>query len=167
MTGQPRKFAESILRRLPGFGGYLQQERRRESDWQTREWMIQRLQQGAAGIQRYTLALVADARIDDLPLTDALRLELEQLIAELRSCVQGYSGLFDADKIDEDQLEDLLDNDATLLDEVDSLALEMHELGDSGSGPKQAIPGLRQRLQQLRDRLKQREDRMRNLVSGA
>ena len=86
----PDDFAESrgglkdLLRKIPGFSGYLDREARRTSDQLLRQWMADRLQQGKGGLDQYGRGLADAARIDQLPQLDSLRGRIDTLIARLR-----------------------------------------------------------------------------------
>src|SRR3990170_2263681 len=46
-----RNWLEELLRRVPGFRGYLEKEYRRESDKLQRDWMADCLQRAKAGLE--------------------------------------------------------------------------------------------------------------------
>ncbi len=55
---QSRGWIESILRRIPGFKGYLEKEYRRDSDAVQRTWLADRLQRTKPALDTYGRTLV-------------------------------------------------------------------------------------------------------------
>ena len=153
----------SILRHIPGFGGYLEQEKRREADQQTRNWMTERLRRAQSELDEYLVMLTNAAQIDDLPLGEKLRNTLGQLRARIESSVLGYSGLFDARRINEDRLEDIYDCDAWLLDEVDKLVVTIGEARQSTDPASALLPKLLRRADGIAAKLDQRESLLKTL----
>lgn len=164
MPEKKQSLLDTILRQIPGFGGYVDQQNRQESDEKTRAWMTERLQASKRHLDAYGRALADAAKIDDLPLCDKLRKGVDRVLARVRSSVQGYSGLFDAKRIDEDRLEDVYDCDAWLLDEIDALAGEMDRLGNSDAPSAEVIPPLLQKLDAIVEKLDQREKLLKQLI---
>ncbi len=119
---QNRGFFETILRRLPGFGGYLEREYRRDADQLQRHWLADRLQRSKAGLDELARSLADRAAIDDLPECDRLRGRLDKLIASIRGAMQGYSGFFDLAQVDEQTLDRVYERDVAIMEQVEALA---------------------------------------------
>lgn len=116
-----RNWFESILRKIPGFHGYLEKQYRRESDLLARTWMADRLEASKPGLDETMRRLVDEARLGDLPKLDRIRGKLDHLIGRFRSAPAGYSGLFDYVKVREDRLDQVYQHDLLMMKEVDSL----------------------------------------------
>ena len=164
MPEKKQSLLDSVLRKIPGFGGYVDQQNRRESDEKTRAWMAERLQASKRHLDAYGRSLADAAKIDDLPICDKLRRGVDRVLARIRSSVHGYSGLFDAKRIDEDRLEDVYDCDASLLDEIETLGGEMDRLEKSDAPPAEVITGLLQKLDAIDEKLDQREKLLKQLI---
>ena len=61
---QSRGWIESILRRIPGFKGYLEKEYRRDSDSLQRTWLADRLQRSKRALDTYSRTLVDAGKLD-------------------------------------------------------------------------------------------------------
>ena len=122
-------FVEKILRKIPGFKGYLEKEYRRESDYLARTWLADRLQVCKRGLDDYARNLVDSGEIDGLTHCDRLRSKVDKLILGLRGAVRGYSGVFDFVRVKEDVLDDVYKLDISLTEAVDKLAGEIEGLG--------------------------------------
>jgi hypothetical protein len=125
---QDRNALESLLRKIPGFRGYLEKEYRRESDALQRQWLSERLQLSKRAMDRLTRALVDAGQLDLLPALDQLRGRLDKLIARIRGAMQGYSGMFDLVQIREDLLERIYGYDSALVDQVEALSHSVEQL---------------------------------------
>ena len=102
--GDARGMVDSILRKIPGFRGYLEREDRRESDHLARMWLADHLDSCKAGIDRYQRNLLDARKIDYLDDCERVRTRLDTLAARVRGAVRGYSGMFDYVRVDEDLL---------------------------------------------------------------
>jgi hypothetical protein len=129
-----RGWIESVLRRIPGFRGYLEKEYRRESDDLQRDWLADRLQRSKRGLDAFARQLADAGQIDDLPQLDRLRAKLDRVIGRIRGAMQGYSGFFDLVQIDEAALDRIYEHDLALMEQVAKLADEIEKLGSEGAG---------------------------------
>ena len=125
---EKRNLVESILRRIPGFRGYLEKEYRRESDDLQRDWLADRLQRSKRVLDTTARSLADAAQIDVLPQVDRFRGRLDTLIGRIRGAMQGYSGFFDLVRVDEALLDDLYEHDVALMKEIDGLADAVEQL---------------------------------------
>ncbi len=119
---------DSIARRIPGFGGYLEKEERRASDLKARRWLADQLDRVKPKLDAYTRRLTGQGRLDDLAACDTLRNRIELLISRLRGAAAGYSGFFDANAIDEDRLDDILEYDLSIVDQADKATAALEKL---------------------------------------
>lgn len=153
-----RNFIESMLRKIPGFRGYLEKEYRRESDELQRVWLADRLQRSKRGLDRYAQQLADAAQIDTLPLVDRLRARLDKLIGRIRGAMQGYSGFFDLVRIDEGVLDRVYEYDLALMEEVAALADAIEGLDGRPEQADQLVPPILQEIEKIEDAWDRRED---------
>ncbi len=153
---------EELLRRIPGFRGYLEKEYRRESDSLQREWLVDRLGRSKRGLDTLTRSLVDSGQVEQLPLWDRLRGKLDQLIGRIRGAMHGYSGVFDLVKIDEAVLDRVYDHDLALSHQVDELATIVENLG-SDPAPDDRLEELLTMTDSLSGRWDQRADILKGL----
>ncbi|MBW3599880.1 MAG: hypothetical protein KY475_21735 [Planctomycetes bacterium] len=154
---------ESILRRIPGFQGYLEQEYRRESDYLTRTWMADRLQASKRRLDDYMRNLVDQGQLDALTLCERLRTRLDGAISRIRGEVRGYSGLFDYVQVNEKLLEEVYDYDLALVDQVDDLADAIEKLPQTSEPPSAVVPDLLRRLGEIEEKFAHRADLLKGL----
>jgi hypothetical protein len=154
---------ESILRRIPGFKGYLDKEYRRDSDHLTRTWMTDRLEASKRGLDDTMRSEVDRGRLDSMAECERLRTRLDTTISRIRSAARGYSGLFDFVQVNESLLEEVYEHDLSLVDEVDDLARAIEKLPQSGDAPSAAIPGLLKQIDAIDQKLADRQSLLKGL----
>jgi len=156
-----RNFLESILRHVPGFRGYLEQEYRRESDHLMRAWLANRLQLSKRGLDEYLQTLVATMKLDDLPTFERVRAKLDGLIGKLRSAERGYSAALAFVRIREDELDRVYQLDQGLIDETEALANALEQVSTTDGTPAAAANALIRQIEELDKLFGQRADILR------
>jgi hypothetical protein len=116
-----RGWIESILRRIPGFKGYLEKEYRRDSDALQRTWLADRLQRSKRSLDAYSRTLVDAGKLDAVAQIDRFKGRLDKAIGRLRGAMAGYSGFFDLVQVDDAGLERVYEYDVKMMDAVDAL----------------------------------------------
>jgi len=160
---QNRNFIEAILRKIPGFRGYLEKEYRRKSDDLQRDWLADRLQRSKRAIDTVTRPLADAGQIDLLPQLDRLRTRIDKLIGRMRGAVQGYSGFFDLVRVDEDLLDRVYEHDVAMMEQVDALAEALEKLSDRQDQLATAVTELLGQIDQTEQLWDAREDMLRGL----
>lgn len=123
-----RGWIESILRKIPGFRGYLEKEYRRESDALQRHWLADRLQRSKAGIDSVSRKLVDKAILDPIPLCDRLRGRIDKLIGKINGAMHGYSGFFDLVQVNEATLDRVYEHDMAIMQELEAFSEAVERL---------------------------------------
>ena len=140
-----RGLLEKIGGMIPGFGGYLERERRREADKMLRDTIVNRYGEQLSRVSNLQTQLVSSVSgieyVDDLQ--DAAT-RLQRFIDMVKTASYGYSGFFDAVKINEAELAKLYAFDAALLENVAkvSAAVDNIETSMGGDGLPAAIRNL-------------------------
>jgi hypothetical protein len=110
-----------ILSKLPGFSGYIERQSRRDADKLLRETVAGRFEeqvQRVSALQRDFISQGEIGYVDDL---EAAVIKLRTFADRVRRATYGYSGLFDAVKIGEEELAQLYQYDAELLAAADEV----------------------------------------------
>jgi len=152
-VGSDMDFFKKILSKIPGFGGYMERQKRRDSDKLLRETIANRVEeqwQRISTVQRDFISSGDIAYVDDL---EASAIKLRSFADRIRRATRGYSGLFDAVKINEEELAKLYQYDATMLDLVDEVARAVDNVETSvgSEGLPAALRHLRTVTQQCID----------------
>ncbi|MBA4419744.1 MAG: hypothetical protein C0391_01200 [Anaerolinea sp.] len=111
-----------LLGKIPGFSGYFERENRRSSDKVLRDMVAKQFEEvwsRISGLQRDLISQGAIYAIDDL---EAAAVKIRQVIDRVQKASYGYSGFFDAVKINEKELELLYNYDLAMLDNVDAVS---------------------------------------------
>jgi hypothetical protein len=161
---QDRNWLEDLLRKIPGFRGYLEKEYRRESDELQRQWLADRLQRAKQASDRTARSLADAGKLDVLPQLDRLRARLDKLIARIRGAMQGYSGVFDLVRINEAVLEQVYSYDATLVDQLEALSKLVEQLPAEPDKLTSSLPEVHQKVDAIEAAWDQRENLLRGLT---
>jgi hypothetical protein len=119
---------ENWLARIPGIRTYRDREHRRETDKRVRESLAARLDEARAHLRRLALDASQKGLLEPLEELDRLSAHLQQLADTVRHASYGYSGIFDLDKIREEELDRLYEFDLYLMDDVDAIHGEVTDL---------------------------------------
>jgi hypothetical protein len=106
---------KKIISIIPGFKGYMERQSRRDADKLLRETVASRFEeqwQRISALQRDFISQGEITQVDDL---EAAAIKLRTFADRVRRAPRGYSGLFDAVKINEQELALLYQYDAAML----------------------------------------------------
>jgi hypothetical protein len=158
-----RGWIESILRRIPGFKGYLEKEYRRDSDALQRNWLSERLQRSKRALDVYNRKLADAGKLDVLTQLDAFRSRLDRSLGRIRGAMQGYSGFFDLVQVDESRLDRVYEQDVKAMDAVETLAASIEKLEHAAADSPPSIDALNEQLGQVDQALDHRQDILKGL----
>ena len=151
---------KKILSKIPGFKGYMERQARRDSDKLLRDTIADRFEQQwgrISNLQREFLASGDIAYVDDL---EASAIKLRTFADRVRRATRGYSGLFDAVKINEEELNKLYEYDSQMLELADEVgrAIDNVEASVGSDGLMAALRNLKTVTQQCIDVFDRREE---------
>lgn len=107
---------------VPGYAGYAERERRRETDQALRLSVAARLGAARAALERRTAEAARTGRLDALDPLDAVARRVSTLADSVRHAPAGYSGLFDAAAVGAAELDRLYEADLAVREACDRLA---------------------------------------------
>ena len=137
---------------IPGFGGYMDKETRREADKIERDFIADKLSNQKNGIKRTVDDLMSNGNYDGLAQYEKLMNKLDKVSQKIKNASQGYTGMFDSIKIDEAGLERIYQYDLGLVEATKEVELAATELSGLGSDAAKASAKARQ-LSDLVDRI--------------
>ncbi len=132
---------KKLLSYIPGFSGYIERSNRRAADKLLREQVALKYSELAARTSRLQKDVADAGQIDFLDDVDSIGLKLRTFADRIKNASYGYSGFFDAVKINEKELEKIYAFDTaffTLADQISS-GLDNIETAIAGDGLKAAI----------------------------
>lgn len=130
---QDRNWFERILHAIPGFKGYLEKEERRETDKLLRDYLAGRIDRLRGALDPVMRDLTDRGGMDMLSLVnevDRAKKAMERVRGRIQHASYGYSGLFDAVKVREKELDQLYAFDAGLIETVETLEKKVGDLAD-------------------------------------
>jgi hypothetical protein len=135
---------KKIFSKIPGFSGYIERQNRRASDKLLRETVanhFELLWQRISTIQKDLISAGSIEYLDDM---ESSAIKLRQFIDRVRTASYGYSGFFDAIKINEQELTQVYQYDYTLLqlEDVVSKAIDNVDASVGSDGLPAAIRNL-------------------------
>ena len=121
VTGDLDPFKKIALK-IPGFQGYIDRQARRDSDKLLRDSIYNRFRELEAHISSLQREFISQGEITYVDDLEASAIKLRTFADRVRTAPRGYSPLFAAVKINEEELAKLYEYDASLLDKMDEVA---------------------------------------------
>ena len=157
---------KKLLSYIPGFSGYIERQNRRDADKILRETVARRFEEywGRASNQQTDMVSAGMIKyVDDM---EKAAIALRTFIDKISTAARGYSGLFDAVKINEKELEAIYQFDVaffTLGEEV-GRALDNVE---ASMGDEEALPAAIRNLTSQARLAVETFDRRSEIVTGS
>lgn len=133
-------FLDKLMRKIPGFEGYKNREQSRTADQIQRKFMAQTLTEHKGRLMSIGQEMLRSGNMSLLSEVDRVSKVIDKLIEKIEHAAYGYSGLFDAVKIDEAQLDTLYEYDMGMINDIafvgESLEGLEYSLDVEGSNPK-------------------------------
>jgi hypothetical protein len=153
---------ERLMNSIPGFKGYRERDLRRDADRLQREHLALRLEQVKKALNRVAADLSRGGDLDPINDVETARKRLDKVVNRIRYAERGYSGFFDAVKVDETVLARVYQFDMGLVDDVDGVwsaasAAEAAPIAQARPGVQDLIG----RIDALDARLSERENVLR------
>lgn len=145
----------AIKRKIPGYGAYREQEARRTDDRLTREFLVKRLREIMAKLDKIGANAVAAGDLNAPLELQQLRQRVERAQSRLSAAVEGYAGWFSDRKVDANLLTQVGTLDANLVSLVDQIDSFIQDLQSDSLTSKAE---LREALELLQSRLDRRHE---------
>jgi hypothetical protein len=156
-----RNWLERLGEKIPGYRGYQDRELRRDVDKLQREHLSLALARAKANLRECARTYVDAGKIGTLAAFDRVDRKLDGLSQAIRFADYGASGIFDAVKIGEAELEKLHRFDLLLAEEGESLASAIATVpAAGGADPAAALDEVAARVRALEEKWAGREDAM-------
>jgi len=101
---------------IPGFKGYIERQNRRDADKVLRDTVARRFEDQWRRTSQLQSDLVSNGQIAFVDDLEKAAIKLRTFIDKISTAPRGYSGLFDAVKINEEELESIYQFDAAFFD---------------------------------------------------
>jgi len=113
---------EKLLKKVPGLGGYMERQDRRNTDKLVRDAAAQRYEEQVKRLSDIQTMLISEGAIDYLDDIERAVTKLRIFIDGVRTASYGHSSLFDKIKVGEDELRMIYEHDLALLNGVDTIS---------------------------------------------
>ncbi len=156
---------KKIASKIPGFKGYIERQTRRDADKLVRDTLFNRFRE----LEGYVSALERDlgnaGQVDLIDDVEATAIKLRTFADRVRTARRGYAGLFDAVKVNADDLTRLYDYDGAMLDLVDKVkaAVDNAQASIGTDGMPAAVRNLEALARQCIETFDRREE----IITGA
>jgi hypothetical protein len=124
---------------IPGFGGYIERQNRRDADKLLRDTVARRFDEQWKRASQIQVDMVSSGLIQYVDDMERAALQLRTFIDKISTAPRGYSGLFDAVKINEKELEAIYQFDAAFFDLADQVARALDNV-EASLGDEVALP---------------------------
>lgn len=121
----------NLLDRIPGYGGYRDKERRRESDRLLRETLARDYQERADRLGTLAGRLADDREITAIRYVDDPHKRLTHFISRLRNATYGYAPLFGEQQVGDAALDQIAAFDRALDDQLELLDSQIANLEEA------------------------------------
>ena len=138
VTSQQDPF-KKLMSYVPGFNGYIERQNRRDADKLLRDTVARRFEEQwkrASQLQSDMVSNGMIAYVDDM---EKAAIQLRTFIDKISTAPRGYSGLFDAVKINEKELESIYQFDAAFFDLADQVGHGLDNV-EASLGDEAALP---------------------------
>ena len=127
---------KKLLLKIPGFKGYIEMEDRRTADKMVRDVVADRFQEQLDRLTGVMSEFVDRGDLEYMDKLEGVSVKIRTFIDKIRHAVYGYSGFFDAIKIDQDKLDKLYGYDQALLDGIDGISETLDNLASAVESDK-------------------------------
>ncbi len=149
---------KKLVSYVPGFSGYVERQNRRDADKMLRETVARRFDEQWSRVSNMLIKYV-----DDL---EKAALQLRTFIDKISMAARGYSGLFDAAKINEKELEGIYQFDLAFFQLTDQVKSGVDNL-EASLGDETALPASIRNLTSLARLAVETFERRSEVVTGS
>ena len=153
---------ERLMNSIPGFKGYRERDLRRDADRLQREYLSSRLDEGKKALNQVAMAITRGGDLDVINDVETARKRLDKVSSKILYAERGYSGFFDAVKVDETVLARVYQFDMGLIEDVDGVRAAAAAAAQSADS-RSAVQDLIGRIDALDARLSERVDVLRGI----
>ena len=95
---------KKLASKIPGFNGYVERQNRRAADKLMRETIADRFQEQWVRTSQLQTDMISEGMLSYVDDMERAAIQMRTFIDKIRTATYGYSGLFDAVKINEEEL---------------------------------------------------------------
>ncbi len=130
---------KKLADKIPGFGGYVKRQTRRDADKLLRDTVATRFEEQRKRTSQMQEDMVSNGMIAYVDDMEKAAIQLQTFIDRISKAPRGYAGLFDAVKINEEQLEAIYQFDAAFFELAEQVA-RANDNVEASMGDEAALP---------------------------
>lgn len=155
-----KDFLSNIASKIPGFSGYVKREDRRKSDKLLRDTISARFAEQVRRVSELQQELIGAGEIMYIDDLEKSALKLRTFADRIKTASRGYSSMFEAVKINEEELDKILAFDNALLEMSDEVSRAIDNVQSSigSEGLQASIRNLTQTSQKAIDTYNRRDE---------
>jgi hypothetical protein len=138
VTSQQDPF-KKLMSYIPGFGGYVNRQNRRDADKILRDTVARRFEEQWRRASQIQTDMVSNGQIEFVDDMEKAAIQLRTFIDKISTAPRGFSGLFDAVKINEPELQAIYQFDAAFFDLAEQVAHALDNV-EASLGDQAALP---------------------------
>jgi hypothetical protein len=165
VTGD-QDFVKKLASNIPGFQGYIERQNRRAADKLLRETVADRFDELYKRTSNIQADLVSQGQIALLDDMEKAAIQLRTFADKIRTAAYGYSGFFDAIKINEEELASLYAFDASFFDLVEKIGSALDNI-EASAGDETGLMAAIRHLISLSRQAVETLDRRSEVITNA
>ena len=130
---------KKLASKIPGFNGYIERQNRRAADKLLRETVADKYEDLWKRVSSLQTDLISQGGLEYVDDMEKAAIQLRTFIDKIRTATYGYSGFFDAVKINEEEIAKLYAFDNAFFEQADGISNAIdnveNTLGDSAGLP--------------------------------
>jgi len=130
---------KKLISYIPGFGGYVNRQNRRDADKLLRDTVARRFEEQWRRASQIQTDMVSNGQIAFIDDMEKAAIQLRTFIDKISTAPRGFSGLFDAVKINEPELQAIYQFDAAFFDLAEQVAHALDNV-EASLGDQAALP---------------------------
>ena len=164
VTGDQDPF-KKLASYIPGFSGYIERQNRRAADKLLRDTVARRFEELYKRLSALQTDLISQGGIEFIDDMEKAALLMRTFTDKIRNATYGYSGLFDAVKINEQELAQLYAFDNAFFDLGDQIKSALDTVEQSLGNPE-GLPAAIRNLTSLTRQAVEAFDRRYEVITG-
>lgn len=157
---------QELAKKVPGFEGYLDRQKRRHADTVHREYLSKLLSSKKSAVQEIGGALLSSGGLKYMTELDSISNTIDKVNNRVRSAGSAGGNFFSLQDIDTELLDRIYEYDLALLGEIESLDEKIGTLrsaAETNDNVNAAISGVKAVLNELNNSLDGREKLLKGL----
>jgi hypothetical protein len=157
---------KKLLGYIPGFSGYIERQNRRDADKILRDTVARRFEEHWGRASNLQVELVSNGMIKYVDDMEKAAIALRTFIDKISTAARGYSGMFDAVKINENELEAIYQFDVAFFDLGDQVARALDNV-EASLADETALPAAIRNLTSLARLAVETFERRSEVITGS